>query len=125
MVNGDNPIKYRVCSNVCPTDYLHFAGNLYTEDNGRNETIFISHLDMRNETYQENHLSIVNFTDKNLYEIYNMAKAYSTYDNYLVPSFNSNIYIYILNYYVNKVYLRKELISIKRIKRKKKTLLIN
>ena len=95
MVNGDNPIKYRVCSNVCPTDYLHYSGDLFGMNEALNETMFISHLDMRNITYTENHLTVVNFTDKNPYEIYDMAKKFSSYDNYLVPSINSkDFYLY-------------------------------
>ncbi len=92
MLKAENPIKYKVCSNVCPTDYLHYAGDLYTVDEATNNTIFLSFLDMRNTTYAKNNLTIVDFSeDKDLYEIYETAQAYSKYDNYLAPSINSKL----------------------------------
>jgi len=81
------PVKYKVCTNICSQDYLLYTGDLYVVDESTNETTsYISYLDLRNSSYHDNNLMVVNFTDKNLYEIYDMAMKISDYDNYLVPS---------------------------------------
>eukprot|EP00833_Pecoramyces_ruminatium_P011917 jgi/Orpsp1_1/1185949/evm.model.c7180000096183.1 len=86
MVNAENPIKYKVCTNVCPTDYLLYSDYLYIVEN--NDTVYhLPYLDMRNDTYEENKLSVVNFKNlTNLYEVYDKISSLSTYDNILIPS---------------------------------------
>ncbi|KAL6599651.1 DUF580-domain-containing protein [Neocallimastix sp. 'constans'] len=86
MIRAENPVKYKVCANVCPGDYLLYSKDLYIEEN--NQTVYyLANLDFRNETYQENYLSVVNFKNlTNYYEINEKVKKLSEYDNLFVPS---------------------------------------
>jgi len=86
MINAENPIKYKVCSNQCTTDYLLYNNNTHITVN--NETIYhLSYLDLRNDTYKSNNLMKVELKNKtDIYEIYDTINSVSKYDNILIPS---------------------------------------
>ncbi|ORX45760.1 DUF580-domain-containing protein [Piromyces finnis] len=89
--NAENPIKYKVCANYCPEDYLLYEGDLYKIDPNTNETLsYIPYMDIRNTTYEKNHLLDVrkNFENKTIYEVYDKISTLYKYDNYLIPSVN-------------------------------------
>jgi len=94
MIRAENPVKYKVCANVCPGDYLLYSKDLYIEEN--NQTVYyLANLDFRNETYQENYLSVVNFKNlTNYYEINEKVKKLSEYDNLFVPSVSGNYFYF-------------------------------
>lgn len=94
MLNAENPIKYKVCTNFCPSNYLLYEDDLFVNDPTTNETIsYVPYLDINNSTYEENHLIDVEdkFKNKDLYEIYELTSKMSQYDNYLIPSYNSKL----------------------------------